>query len=232
MDIVRKKASQLLAVELLASAPNMTNKEVASKLGVSAMAIGVWMRDPLFIDALYKRYMEVAGIELPNVVGAMIREAKSGNVQAGRLILEHFGKLDTRVKIQVESPFEKFLNIRDVEDAEFVNDDEITNGSISIANQASDLMDDDVDIPDRDPANDKPGKRKKEEKKALEVATRQARRIASDKDLQKEMYQRRKRAKAVGLELLPAGRSTKGSRDKWWKELERLEINKFGETQE
>ena len=45
------------------------------------------------------------------------------------------------------------------------------------------------------------------------------------------MYQRRKRAKNVGLELLSAGRHGKGAREKWWKELESREIEKYGEVQ-
>ena len=43
------------------------------------------------------------------------------------------------------------------------------------------------------------------------------------------MYQRRKRAKEVGLDLLPKGRQTKSIRDKWWDELEAIELDKFGE---
>ena len=104
-----KDKTRLIALELLAIDPGMSQKNLAAKLGVQRQTIAAWCSDPLFIDAWYKRFMEVAGSELPNVVSAMIREAKEGNVQAGRLILEHFGKLDTRVKIQVESPFEKFM---------------------------------------------------------------------------------------------------------------------------
>ena len=174
--------------------------------------------------------MEVSGKELPNVISAMIREAKQGNVQAGRLILEHFGKLDTRVKIQVESPFEKFIKM-EVEDAEFITDKEITNGSISIAEQASSLIPDNSELPDRNPSNDTPRLRKKEEDKSLKLATKKARNGMITQYVQKMMYERRKRAKAVDLELLGAGRSTKSKRNEWWDELERLEIDKFGKIQ-
>ena len=41
----------------------------------------------------------------------MIREAEAGNVQAGRLVLEHSGKLIKRVEVaNHKSPFEKFLS--------------------------------------------------------------------------------------------------------------------------
>ena len=39
---------------------------------------------------------------------------------------------------------------------------------------------------------------------------------------------RRKNDEEVGLELLGAGRQSKGAREKWLKELERLEFEKFG----
>ena len=176
--------------------------------------------------------MEVAGSELPHVVGAMIREAKEGNVQAGRLILEHFGKLDTRVKIQVESPFEKFLNM-ETEDAEFefVDNKEITDGAISVADQVSGLSDSMDDLPDRNIDNDTPTARTKLEKTRLDLATYDAKFKAREQRNQKFMYDRRKRAEAVGMELLGRGRSSKGKRDAWWDELEGKEIDKFGKVQ-
>ena len=230
MELVRKDKTRLLALEILAMSPSMPKKELAEKLGVSRPALDKWISDPLFIDAWYKRYMEVAGAELPHVINAMIREAKHGNVQAGRLILEHFGKLDARVKIQVESPFEKFMKM-EVEDAEYVIDKEITNGAIDIGEQASSLISDVSDLPDRDVRNDTPGLRRKEEDTSLKMATNKARKKVVEKAIQKQMYERRKRAKAVGLELLASGRSSKAVRDEWWKKLEKLEIEKFGKVQ-
>ena len=224
----QKDKQRLLAVEMLSINPSITQKDLALKLGVDRTTIIKWCNDPLFIDAWYKRFMEVAGGELPNVVLAMIREAKEGNVQAGRLILEHFGKLDTRVKIQVESPFEKFMKM-EVEDAEFTVDKEVTNGAVSIGEQASSLISDDSELPPRNTLNDSPRLRSDQEKSKLKFATQKSRKDAILKQEQARLYQRRKRAKAVGLELLPKGRSTKSKRNEWWEELERLEIDKFGE---
>ena len=231
MDIVRKDKSKMLAIEILAMSPGISKTDLAEKLGISRPALNKWMNDPLFIDTWYKRYMEVAGGELPHVVNAMIREAKHGNVQAGRLILEHFGKLDMRVKIQVESPFEKFMKMEDVEDAEFVVDKEVTNGAISIAEQASSLIPDSGDLLDRDVRNDYPGVREKEEGSMLKYATQKAKKKIGERAVQRKMYERRRRAKAVGLKLLPSGRSSKGERDDWWNKLEKMEIKKFGEVQ-
>ena len=230
--ITTKTSSKLIAVELVAMSPSITVKEIAEKVGCNATVVRTWLRDPAFIDAWYKRYMEVAGAELPKVVSAMIREAKEGNVQAGRLILEHFGKLDTRVKIQVESPFEKFLNM-ETEDAEFefVKDKEITNGAISVADQVSSLSDSMDDLPDRNTDNDTPTARTKLEKTRLDLATYDAKFKAREQRNQKFMYERRKRAEAVDMELLGRGRSTKGKREAWWNELEKREIDKFGKVQ-
>ena len=230
MDLVKKDKVRLLAIEILAMSPSISKLELAQKLEISRPALDKWMSDPLFIDAWYKRYMEVAGNELPNVIGAMIREAKEGNVQAGRLILEHFGKLDTRVKIQVESPWEKFMKM-EAQDAEFVIDEEITNGAIDIGEQASAIVSNVGDLPDRNPSNDTPRLRESSEKKTLNLATSKARKKAVEKVTQQKMYQRRKRAKNVGLELLSAGRHSKGAREKWGKELESREIEKYGEVE-
>ena len=231
MDIVKKDKAKMLAIEILAMSPSISKTDLAKQLGISKPTLNKWMADPLFIDIWYKRYMEVAGSELPLVIGAMIREAQHGNVQAGRLILEHFGKLDTRIKIQVESPFEKFMKMEDIEDAEFVIDKEVTNGAISIGEQAASIVSDNAILPDRDTRNDRPRSREDEEKSSLNMVTSKVRKKLVEKVIQKKMYERRKRAKAVELELLPAGRSSKGERDEWWKELEKLEVKKFGKVQ-
>jgi len=230
--ITVKTSAKLIAIELVAMSPSITIKEISEKVGCAPTIVRTWLRDPLFIDAWYKRYMETAGAELPHVINAMIREAKGGNVQAGRLILEHFGKLDTRVKIQVESPFEKFLH-RETEDAEFefVKNKEITNGAISIADQVSVLSDGMDSLPPRDVSNDSPNARTKLEKSRLDLATYDAKFKAREQGNQKFMYERRKRANAIGMELLGRGRSSKGKRDAWWDELEGKEINKFGKVQ-
>ncbi len=222
---------QKLAVEALAVSPSINQKEIAINLGVCDKTIGNWLNDPLIIDAIYKRYMEVAGMKLPAVISAMIREAESGNVQAGRLILEHFGKLDNRIKVQVESPFEKFMRFEEVEveDAEFVDDKDVTNEVISFANEIHDMVNEDVVLPPRDKRNDRPSNRKGDEQRAMVLSSQSEKKRLDKIQVQRNMYQRRKRARAVELDLLPAGRQTKSVRDGWWDKLEELEMEKFGE---
>ena len=73
--------------------------------------------------------------------------------------------------------------------------------------------------------------RENEEKSMLKYATQKAKKKISERAVQRKMYERRKRAKAVNLELLSSGRSSVGQREKWWQELEGREIKKFGKIQ-
>ena len=146
--------------------------------------------------------MILFGGELPAVLSAMIREAKSGNVQAGRLVLEHSGKLVKNINVTVDSPFEKYLkavDIDDVEDAEVIEVME----DIPIIET----------LPDRD--IEPPVKRQVREKKQIDDAIKKEQ--YSQK--RKEWYKWNKRAKAAGVEPLSARRPTKGQRKAWEDEI-------------
>ena len=224
-NVSKYRPNKLLAIELLSSNPGITQSQVAKQCDVSEKTVVNWMRDPNFVDVIYTRYMEVAGIELPLVIQAIIEEAKMGNVQAGRLILEHFGKLENRVTIQMESNFEKFMKVEDAEVVDMEDDD------ILALDQISDQIGTKEPLPTRDSSNDSPTRREKDEKKNLEKALSSVKAKEKEKEYQKEAYKTRKRAKAIGLELLPSGRHSKGTRLKWKEDLEKLEIEKFGEVQ-
>ena len=223
MDIKKYEPNKLLAIELISTNPSIHQKAIASKIGVDERTVRNWLTDPDFIDEIYKRYMEVSGIELPAVIKAMIEEAKLGNVQAGRLILEHFGKLESRIKVQVESPFEKFMRM-DGEDAEFVDVSEKEQDQMDLVSKVMDM--EDIELPERDIANSSPRLREKSEKKTLKESTiKQIKKEKVKKQLN-NAYRLRKRAEAVGLELLGPGRQSKGAREKWLEKLERLEFEK------
>lgn len=219
-QLTKYKPNQLLAIELYSSNPSITQKEIATKCGVDKKTIRNWLSNPEFIDQIYKRYMEISGLELPAVIKAMLEEAKMGNVQAGRLVLEHFGKLENRVRIQVESPFEKFLR-SDASDAEFIIVDDKGKSAfedISIENGLAD-----IELPPRDPRNDNPNSKAVSDGIKIRAATKFAIQQEKEKIYQKDAYQLRKRAKKVGLKLLGNGRHSKGTRQNWLKELEKLE---------
>lgn len=230
MKHLQKKynTDKITAIELFATNPFLSYKDIGKKVGVSERTIVRWMGHPDFVDECYKRYMEVAGIELPAVVASMLEEAKRGNVQAGRLILEHFGKLENKVKIQVESPFEKFMRI-DAEEADFVDMD--SRDTNAIDRVADTLEISNIELPKRDSRNDNPREREISEATSVKSRMNKAMKAEKTKKQLHSAYINRKRAKAVGLALLGSGRHTKGERAKWIEELERLEIEKFGEIQ-
>ena len=191
-----------VAVEHFATNPGLTVKELAIELGVTERTIVKWRTDPNFMDAIYDRYMVLFGGELPAVLNAMIREAKSGNVQAGRLVLEHSGKLVKNINVTVDSPFEKYLKAVDIDDAE---DAEIIEAMEDIPVIET--------LPERD--TEPPVKRNKREKKQIDDAIKKEQ--YSQK--RKEWYQWQKRAKAAGVEPLSARRPTKGQRKAWEDEI-------------
>jgi len=195
----QRKPHKVLAIELFALNPAITVKEVASKVGVSDICVAKWRQDPMFIDKIYERYMTEFGSQLPAVINAMVREAKHGNVQAARLVLEHSGKLVKNVNITIDSPFEKFLKSDDIQDAEIVE------------------IFDDVIIPEDLPER-KPSKTVKQEKVALKSEIEKDRYDNKKKtrnDMRKEWYRWKKRAEAVGIKPLSAKRPTKGQRKEW-----------------
>ena len=201
-----------VAVEHFATNPNITVKDLAFELGITERTIVKWRTDPNFMDAIYDRYMVLFGGELPAILNAMIREAKSGNVQAGRLVLEHSGKLVKNINVTVDSPFEKYLKAVDIdiEDAEIIEVME----EIPIIET----------LPDRD--IEPPIKRNKREKKQIDSAIKKEQ--YSQK--RKEWYRWNKRAKAAGVDPLSARRPTKGQRKTWEDEIIKRESENEAKT--
>ena len=204
---IKKNPAKTLAAELLALNPHLTVQKVAEKVGVTERTIHLWKQDPNFVEAIYDRYMLEFGVEIPAVLNAMVREAKEGNVQAGRLVLEHSGKLVKNVNVTIDSPFEKFLKGAQV--AEVVSDEDI----IDVAAETVD----DESLPKRNTEDQ--GKRAAREKKITikEIKKEEARTKYNAK--QKEWYKWRKRAKKVGIAPLKGRRPTPGQRKEWQKSI-------------
>ena len=157
--IVKYSPQQLTAIELFCTNPTITQIQIADTVGVDKRTVNAWFANPNFVEAVYERYMEMSGIHLPEVIQSMIDEAKAGNVQAGRLVLEHFGKLENKLKIEVESNFERFMRLDDIEEAEFqVSDDEV-----EAFDKVSEVIGSSNPLPERNPVNDYPKKREREE---------------------------------------------------------------------
>jgi len=211
-NIELKKANQLAAIDLLIHNPEITKKQLAEHLKLAPQTIHNWFADDRFVEMYYKKYMISFNAKLPMVLNSMIREAVEGNVQAGRLVLEHSGKLVRNINVTVDSPFEKFLK------AEQIDADEIIEAE---SEEVTEILD---TLPERNPINDKPKKRNMIEKEAVEKIKkgkkpyRQKRR-----EDRANRYQLLQRAKKVGLEPLPSRRPTNNERRKWIERLIELE---------
>tara|TARA_R100001594_G_scaffold34316_3_gene63271 strand:- start:282 stop:989 length:708 start_codon:yes stop_codon:yes gene_type:complete len=203
------------AAELYALNPSITNQEVADALQVGLSTLRDWRADPNFVEAVYERYMIEFGGEIPAVLNAMIREAKSGNVQAGRLVLEHSGKLVKNINVTVDSPFEKFMKEVDVA--------EVVDGEIEeIIDEMPQI--DSPPLPERNTQNQKV--RARNENKKIKKAIMSEKKKAKYNNQRREWYKWKKRAKDVGVEPLAAKRPTKGQRVAWQEEIKRREDEK------
>ena len=108
------------AAEMMAFDPDISIESIAKKLNVHYNTVVAWRRDPNFVDMVYELYMVEFGTDIPAVLKSMIREAKAGNVQAARLVLEHSGKLVKNINVTIDSPFEKYLKA-DKAEVEFID---------------------------------------------------------------------------------------------------------------
>ena len=199
------------AIEILATDTQVSNRKLADQLGINKETLRQWMNDKDFIDAIYHRYMEVAGKYLPAVIQAQITEAMSGNTRAAELILKHFGKLQDRLVIQVESPFIQHMKSRSVEDIGVTETEAVEIGeNIQINNQ--------IPLPPRNIKANSPKKaindRKKLEKAYNKVKLREC---------TNSRYMLRKRAKDVGLDPLPPKKPKAHVRRNWLNKLVKLE---------
>ena len=207
---------QQLTCEAMASNPNIGTNEVAKLVNISPETVRKYKRNPQFNEAVYNRFMEISGGRLVQVVDSMIREASEGNVQAATLILKHYGKLEDKITVRIESPFEKFLKMGNIDEA-VVDENE--------AKEVADgLVGANIDqLPPRNPINDKPKTRVQRENKKIKEITDKSYKEQHRKKRRNEAYLLRKRAEAVGLKPLGGGRQRENVRKDWIKELRNRE---------
>ena len=206
---VKWSPSKSRALEFMTVYPSAKMEEVAEEAGVNKQTIYLWLRDPEFVEVFYQKYMVSFGSKLPSILNAMIREAEAGNVQAGRLILEHSGKLIKRVEINNHiSPFEKFLN-KEVPSDFKEESEETEEAEFTVLPQRP-------VIPEK---KDKP-KSKSQELKELYDKKRYMKK-------RREAQQWRKRATKLGVDLLQRGRKTESQMRNWHNKI----IEKESENQ-
>ena len=204
---------QKMTIEYVASNPGITNQKLASLIKVDPKTIGSWRNNAKFIDAIYDRFMEVAGKELPALVLSLIEEGKQGNVKAIELALKHFGKFQDSVTIKIESPFMQHLKVNEI------NQDNFADAEFSV------VTDEPIELPPRNHENDRPIARTTYENKKVDYLKKDVPRYKKylrNKQTRKKLVDR---AKVVGLKPLPPGRPTEAARRKWMNELIRLEKN-------
>ncbi len=206
MKTALKKVNQKAAIDLLIHNPNLSKQQLANELEVTERTIQNWFSDDRFVDMYYKKYMVEFNSQLPMVLNSMVREAVEGNVQAGRLVLEHSGKLIKNINVTVDSPFEKFLKAEEIDSAEIMDAE---SEEVQVAVES---------LPERNPENDKPLARKKKEIKKIEDIKAKKPKSKKSTDRAKR-YQLLQRAKKVGLEPLPSRRPSNSERRKWIEEL-------------
>ena len=219
MSNIIKRPEKERAAEIFATQPDLSVAEVAAMVGVAPRKVSKWREDINFIEVIYDRYMVEFGGELPAVLSAMIREAKSGNVQAGRLVLEHSGKLVKNINVTIDSPFEKFMKKVEVAD---VLDGEIIEEGVDIISEEIEY--ESISLPERKKEN--PVVRVREEKRKIKKSIKDEVKRQAYNRKQKVWYQWKKRAEAVGVEPLPSKRPTKGQRKTWEDEIVRRENGK------
>ena len=193
------KPAMGIAIDMLVTNPEAEIKDVAEKSGVTRATIHNWMKDPEFVEVFYQKYMVTFGSKLPKILNSMIREAEAGNVQAGRLVLEHSGKLIKRVEVaNHKSPFEKFLS------------------SDSSDMKEVEVLDADYEVfPQRPEVPEKP---------ITKTELTQKQRALNKKNKKRREARRwRERAEKVGVSPPKKGRQTPAQRKAWQEKITKRE---------
>ena len=146
---------------------------------------------------------------------AMLRESWAGNVQAGKVVIEHSGKMQNNDG-KILSPFEKWAMMQ-IEKQE-------QGKEIVINAEDAEIIEDMPNFPELPPrtADNSPLKVKDELNK-LQNMPQKAKSLASHNKTRREQYKWVKRAKAVGVEKLPGKRPTPGQKKAWQESIIKLE---------
>lgn len=206
--VSKNKTLKALAIEYLALQPNISAVELSEKLNIPKRTLTRWRSNPDFGEAVYKRAMVEFGLELPSVLKAAVKEAKAGNVQAQRLVLEHSGKLVKNNVNVIISPWEMFINEKEAKNEEVTETD--------FQEIPTEIKSTDVKFEEVNP--NARGRIKKEKKKLDNQSFQEIQKEVSrhKRNLkQKEWYNWRKRVKAIGVEPLKGRRPTPAQRQEW-----------------
>ena len=188
------------AVEIYATQPNVHHKDVANELGINPKTLKKIRGDANFWKQVYDHFMISYEGEIIDVVRAMLREAKAGNTSAGRLVMEHSGKLKQHLDIKISSPYEQWLTSQGGKQLE--PSKELTSNGSTLAD-ANWIEDAEIVEPPEDVKAD------------IDVMDNELIKKKKWLERRRELHSWFKRAEAVGIAPLPAKRPTKGQRMDW-----------------
>jgi len=181
------------AVDIYATTPNVQHKDVADELGINYKTLLKLRKDADFWKKVWDTYLVTYEADVLDVCRSMVREALAGNTSAGRLVLEHSGKLQKNINITISSPFERWLANEDRKQLEpskeILRDKCLEVQNAEVVPEAIQQEFNHID------------KQLIKKKKWLQR--------------RKELHSWYKRAEAVGIAPLPAKRPTKGQRLAW-----------------
>jgi len=181
------------AVDIYATTPNVQHNFVADELGISYKTLLKLRKDADFWKKVWDTYLVTYEADVLDVCRAMVREALAGNTSAGRLVLEHSGKLHKNIHITISSPFEQYLESQERKQLE--PSKEISEAELVPVEIQQEFQHIDSEL---------------EKKKAV-------------LEKRRELYGWSRRAEAVGIAPLPPRRPTKGQRLDWEMSIIRAE---------
>ena len=205
-----KKLTPILenkAVDIYAHQPNGPHSAVAEQLGITDKTLMKLRRNPDFWQKVYQEFLVAMECDIPDIVRAMARESKAGNVQAGRLMLEWAGKLNKTLNVNVSSPFENWLAMEErkqLEPSKEVHGTNVPRSKEIQLSKATTIEDAEIvvdELPDRTADNSR---------EAVEEEFAQLDRTLIKKKAwlkcRHELYTWSKRAELVGIAPLPPRR--------------------------
>ena len=192
------------AVDIYATTPNVQHNFVADELGISYKTLLKLRKDADFWKKVWDTYLVTYEADVLDVCRSMVREALAGNTSAGRLVLEHSGKLHKNIHITISSPFEKYLESQERKQLE-------PSKELAISKDTSlqNIQDAEV-VPEAIQQEFQHIDRELIKKKAV-------------LEKRRELYSWSRRAEAVGIAPMPPKRPTKGQRLEWEMSIIRAE---------
>ena len=192
------------AVDIYATTPNVQHNFVADELGISYKTLLKLRKDADFWKKVWDTYLVTYEADVLDVCRSMVREALAGNTSAGRLVLEHSGKLQKNINITISSPFEQYLESQQGKQLEPSKEVQKNLQRVAISTQDAELVP--VEI-----------------KRECQQIDRELEKKKAVLEKRRELYSWSRRAEAVGIAPMPPKRPTKGQRLDWEMSIIRAE---------